>query len=115
MLMSDIFFPKVMGMASKQKKEFYCASSIQVEGAFGVLKQDMGSRRFLLRRKAKVQTESLLLALAFNINKLHSRIQSNRCGAHMHVSKALNQKLVMLMRTFPCSRMPKSGFKSEKA
>jgi len=30
--------------------------SIQVEGAFGVLKQDMSFRRFLLRGQVKVQT-----------------------------------------------------------
>jgi hypothetical protein len=28
-----------------------------------------------------------LLAMAFNINKLHSKIQSNRCGAHLHIPK----------------------------
>lgn len=61
--------------------------SIQVEGAFGVLKQDMGFRRFLLRGQVKVQTEFLLLAMAFNINKLHNKIQSGRCGAHLHFSK----------------------------
>ncbi len=62
--------------------------SIQVEGAFGVLKQDMGFRRFLLRSQVKVQTELLLLATAFNINKLHSKIQTDRCGAHLHIPKA---------------------------
>ena len=62
--------------------------SIQVEGAFGVLKQDMEFRRFLLRGKVKVQTEFLLLAMAFNINKLHNKIQSNRCGAYLHLPKA---------------------------
>jgi len=61
--------------------------SIQVEGAFGVLKQDMGFRRFLLRGQAKVQTELFLLAMAFNINKLHNKIQTNRCGAHLHIPK----------------------------
>ena len=59
--------------------------SIQVEGAFGVLKQDMGFRRFLLRGQVKVQTELLLLAIAFDINKLHNKIQTNRCGAHLHI------------------------------
>lgn len=62
--------------------------SIQVEGAFGVLKQDMGFRRFLLRGQVKVQTEVILLATAFNINKLHSKIQTNRCGAYLHIPKA---------------------------
>lgn len=62
--------------------------SIQVEGAFGVLKQDMGFRRFLLRGQIKVQTEIFLLATAFNINKLHNKIQSDRCGTYLHISKA---------------------------
>ena len=61
--------------------------SIQVEGAFGVIKQDMGFRRFLLRGQIKAQTEFLLLAIAFNINKLHNKIQSNQCGKHLHVSR----------------------------
>jgi transposase len=62
--------------------------SIQVEGAFGVLKQDMGFRRFLLRGQVKVQTELLLLAIAFDINKLHNKIQTNRCGAYLHIPQA---------------------------
>lgn len=37
--------------------------SIQVEGAFGVLKQDMDFRRFLLRGRVKVRTEFLLLCI----------------------------------------------------
>jgi len=61
--------------------------SIQVEGAFGVIKQDMGFRRFLLRGQVKVETEFLLLAFAFNINKLHQKVQSNRCGEYLHVAR----------------------------
>ena len=60
--------------------------SIQVEGAFGVIKQDMGFRRFLLRGKKKVQTEIMLLCFAYNMMKLHNKIQSGRCGAHLHFS-----------------------------
>ncbi|MDR2043097.1 MAG: transposase [Clostridium sp.] len=62
--------------------------SIQVEGAFGILKQDMGFRRFLMRGQVNVQTELLLLAMAFNLNKLHSKIQSKRCGKHLHSPRA---------------------------
>ena len=62
--------------------------SIQVEGAFGVLKQDLGFRRFLLRGQVKVETEFLLLAIAFNINKFHNKIQSNRCGTYLHIPQA---------------------------
>jgi len=62
--------------------------SIQVEGAFGVLKQDMGFRQFLLRGNKKVKTELILMALAFNINKLHNKIQNNRTGSQLFEKKA---------------------------
>ena len=62
--------------------------SIQVEGAFGVLKEDMGFRRFLLRGTTKVQTEIYLLSMAYNLNKLHNKIQSGRCGKYLHIPKA---------------------------
>lgn len=58
--------------------------SIQVEGAFGVIKEDYGFRRFLLRGKQKVMTEFLLMAIAYNINKLHNKIQSHRYGMQLH-------------------------------
>jgi len=62
--------------------------SIQVEGAFGVLKQDMGFRRFLMRGGVKVYTELLLLCLAYNVNKLHNKIQAGRCGTYLHIPKS---------------------------
>lgn len=52
--------------------------SIQVEGAFGVLKWNHGFKRFLTRGVVNVKTECLLLAFGFNINKLHHRIQGHR-------------------------------------
>ena len=57
--------------------------SIQAEGSFGELKQDMGFRRFLSKGKQNVLAESILLALAHNINKLHNKIQSERTGTHL--------------------------------
>jgi len=57
--------------------------SIQVEGAFGVLKQDMGFRQFLLRGNKKVKTELFLMALGYNLNKLHRKIQDNRTGSQL--------------------------------
>lgn len=62
--------------------------SIQVEGAFGVLKEDMGFRRFLTRGTANVRTEILLLCLAYNIQKLHNKTVSNRRGQFLHEIKA---------------------------
>lgn len=43
--------------------------SIQVESAFGVIKQDMGFRRFLTRGKKNVLTEMFLLAIGYNLSK----------------------------------------------
>lgn len=57
--------------------------SIQSEGAFGVVKQNYGFRQFLLRGQKKVFTEILLLAMAYDINKLHAKIQQNRTGTQI--------------------------------
>ena len=59
--------------------------SIQSEGAFGVVKQDYGFRQFLLRGNKKVTTEILLLAMSYNINKLHSKIQNDRTGTQLFI------------------------------
>lgn len=58
--------------------------SIQVEGAFGVLKEDYGFRRFLLRGQKNVRTEYLLLCMGYNLNKLHNKIQNERCRSLLH-------------------------------
>lgn len=52
--------------------------SVQVEGAFGVLKEDFGFRRFLARGKAKTETQFFILAIAFNVQKLWNRENSKR-------------------------------------
>lgn len=61
--------------------------SIQVEGAFGEVKENMSFRRFLCRGNSNVLAESMLLALANNVNKLHNKIQSGRCGQYLHPLK----------------------------
>ena len=68
---------------SKEGCELRMNRSIQVEGSFGELKQDMGFRRFLCRGKQNVLAESILLAMAHNVNKLHNKIQSERTGTHL--------------------------------
>ena len=57
--------------------------SIQVEGAFGVLKNDYEFQRFLLRGKTKVKQEILLLCMGYNINKLHAKIQKERTESYL--------------------------------
>ena len=57
--------------------------SIQVEGAFGVLKNDYEFQRFLLRGRTKVKLEILLLCMGYNLNKLHTKIQNERTGNYL--------------------------------
>ena len=52
--------------------------SIQVEGAFGLLKNDFGFRRFLTWGKANIRTELFLLALAFDLKKLWMKREQGR-------------------------------------
>lgn len=58
--------------------------SIQSEGAFGVLKQDYGFRRYLRRGMLGVMTETLLYAIAYNIGKLHNKIMQTKSGCTLH-------------------------------
>lgn len=62
--------------------------SIQAEGSFGDLKQDMQFRRYLSKGTANVLAESTLLAMARNINKLHNKIQKGRTGTHIFSLKS---------------------------
>jgi hypothetical protein len=57
--------------------------SIQSEGAFGIIKQDMGFRRFLNRGKKNVLCEMLLMAIGFNLNKWHNKIINKRTGSQL--------------------------------
>lgn len=47
--------------------------SIQVEGAFGILKQDRHYRRIVRKGLDKVKLESYIIALGFNFYKLHNK------------------------------------------
>ena len=57
--------------------------SIQAEGSFANIKEDMEFRRYLYRGKANVTAQSILLAIGYNINKLHHKIQAGRTGRHL--------------------------------
>ena len=70
-------------ITSNEGCELRMNRSIQSEGSFGELKQDMGFRRFLCKGKKNVLAESILLAMAHNINKLHNKIQSERTQTHL--------------------------------
>lgn len=57
--------------------------SIQAEGSFADVKEDMNFRRYLYRGKDNALAESILLAMGRNLNKLHCKIQSGRTGQHL--------------------------------
>lgn len=63
--------------------------SIQAEGSFGDIKQDMQFRRYLTKGTANVLAESTLLAIARNINKLHNKIQNGKTGTHLFPLKTV--------------------------
>ena len=45
--------------------------SVQVEGAFGVIKQDFGFTRFHRKGMKNVKMEFLLVCLGYNLRKFH--------------------------------------------
>ena len=57
--------------------------SIQAEGSFANIKEDMEFRRYLYRGNVNVTAQSILLAIGYNINKLHHKIQTGRTGQHL--------------------------------
>ena len=57
--------------------------SIQVEGAFGLLKNDFGFRRFLTRGRKNIRTELFFLALAFDLKKLWMKRDKGRLRTHL--------------------------------
>ena len=70
-------------ITSKEGCQLRMNRSIQAEGSFAQLKHDMGFRRFLCRGQVNVLAESILLAVAQNINKLHNKIQSGKTGTYL--------------------------------
>ena len=70
-------------ITSKEGIRLRMNRSIQAEGSFAEIKGDMGFRRYLSRGKQNVLTESMLIAMAHNIKKLHSKIQGDRTGIHL--------------------------------
>jgi len=62
--------------------------SIQSEGAFGVLKQDYHFKRYSRRGTTNVFTETILYSIAYNINKLHSKMKRKLSGVILHPLKS---------------------------
>jgi transposase len=61
--------------------------SIQVEGVFGVIKQDHHFRRFLCGGKEKVLSELYLLGIGYNIRKHYRKYMNGRLVSHLFAVK----------------------------
>jgi transposase len=72
--------PVLVAMAEKLKTEegraIYRKRACTVEPAFGIIKQVMGFRQFLLRGFKKVSGEWNLVCLAYNLKRLHTLSQA---------------------------------------
>lgn len=58
-------------LATETGKELKKQRSIQAEGVFGVIKQDMGFTRFTRRGMENVKMEFLLVCIGYNLKKYH--------------------------------------------
>ena len=54
------------------------------KGTFAVVKEDMGFRQYLYRGMKNALAESVLVAIAYNFNKLHWKIQSQKTGIRLY-------------------------------
>jgi hypothetical protein len=63
-------------MRTKAGRTLYALRKQTVEPVFGVIKEAMGFRRFMLRGKAKVALEWTLVTLAYNVRRVHRLLKA---------------------------------------
>lgn len=64
-------------------KQLRMNRSIQAEGSFAMIKEDMNFRRYLYSGIENVTAQSILLAIAYNVTKLHNKIQNGTTGKYL--------------------------------
>ena len=75
----DEFYETVdNNLSTEFGKELKKQRSVQVEGAFGVIKQDMKFTRFARRGLENTKTEFLLVCLGYNFRKYHNYRMKNK-------------------------------------
>ena len=80
-------------MGTDTARRWYARRKLLSEPAFGILKEQLGARRFLLRGLANVRAEVVLLATAFNMRTLW-RIQiTRRTSASIEVVQPINRPM----------------------
>ena len=90
-IMKETFWEKrqqsLENITSERGIQLRMNRSIQVEGAFGLIKNDFGFRRFLTTGKKNVRIELLFLALGFNLKKRWMKQQKRRLETHYSKKK----------------------------
>ena len=69
-------------------KQLRMNRSIQVEGAFAVIKEDMKLRKLKVRGKNSVKREIALFCIAYNFNRYISKLSKNKIGTVLHSLKS---------------------------
>ena len=69
-------------MSTSAAQEAYRLRKQLVEPAFGIIKEQQGARRFLLRGLANVVAEWTMLVTAFNLRTLYRMWRSSRSFSH---------------------------------
>ena len=69
-------------VSTSAAKEAYGLRKQLVEPVFGIIKEQQGIRRFLLRGLANVAGEWIMLSTAFNLRALCRVWSSSRCFSH---------------------------------
>ena len=91
-IMKETFWEKraqsLKNITSERGIQLRMNRSIQVEGAFGLIKNDFGFRRILTTGKRNVRIELLFLALGFNLKKRWMKQQKRRLETHYSEKKA---------------------------
>ena len=76
-------------ITSQFGKQLMMNRSIQVEGAFAVIKEAMKFRRLKVRGKLSVKREVCLFCLAYNFNRYLSRNKKQKIGTTLHELKVI--------------------------
>ena len=91
-IMKETFWEKqqqsLENITSERGIQLRMNRSIQVEGAFGLIKNNGGLRRFLTTEKKNIRIELLFMVLGFNLKKRWMKQQKRRLETHNFKEKA---------------------------
>ena len=71
-------------ISTDEGKQLRMNRSIQAEGVFAYTKTDLCFRRFMTHGKKRVGAEWTLLAMAYNVLRMHHKAENGRLGTHLH-------------------------------